>query len=160
MGHAKHAGHGATKAPAGPGKNLDQLNRFLNGELSAVATYKLALDSLERASKTRSNLESCLQSHQQRVAVLRAAIEKLGGQPSHDVHAWDAIVTMIESGAEVIGDRDAVAALGEGEDHELADYRQDLAALDAAGRQLIELQVLPKQVQTTHIISELKKTLH
>jgi hypothetical protein len=43
---------------------------------------------------------------------------------------------------------------------ELADYRAALTGIDASLRPLIELQLLPKQVQSHHAISELKKLLH
>jgi hypothetical protein len=161
MGHGKNVGHGTGKnAGRGTPVNVDHLNRFLSGEISAVETYELALDNLEPVSKARSNLESNLQSHKQRVSLLRAAIEQRGGEPAHGGGAWETLVKIVEDGSEPFGDKVALTALEEGEDHELADYRKDLAALDASTRQLVEMQLLPKQMQTLSAVSELKKRLH
>ena len=154
MGHAKNAGPGTTTAA---NVNVERLNAFLSGELAAVETYKLALDNLEEKSKARTNLESCLQSHQQRVSLLKAAIAQRGGTPAQPTGAWSAVIEIAETAA---GDKAALAALEEGEDHELADYRGALAGLDASARQLVEMQLLPKQIQSHHSISELRKTLH
>ncbi len=161
MGTAKGGDHGKAKGvDQGKLKNIERLNIFLRGEIGAVDTYKLALDALERTSKARSNLESCLQSHQQRVSILRAAIEQLGGQPALGSGTWEALARIVEDGTTAAGDKAAVAALEEGEDHGLSDYRRDIASLDASARQLIEMQILPKQIQTHHTMSELKKQLH
>lgn len=151
MAHAKNAAPGPKPA------NVDQLNALLSGELAAVETYKLALDNLEDRSKARTSLEACLQSHQQRVSLLKATIAQRGGTPASPPGAWPALVELTELMA---GDKAALAALEEGEDHELADYRGAISGLDPNARQLVELQLLPKQIQSHHAISELRKTLH
>jgi len=152
---------GKAKKPAvAAGKSSDHLNGFLRGEMAAVATYKLALDHLESATHARSNLEACLQSHQQRVSLLRAAISERGGTPDAAAGAWATIVQIVDASDEAFGDREAIAALVDGEDQGLAGYRSDLAGLDASTRQLVELQILPKQIQTQYMMSELKEHLH
>jgi hypothetical protein len=153
-----HQAKSSSKAASSNGSaNVDRLNALLAGELAAVATYKLALDHLESQTHTRTGLEGCLQSHQQRVALLRAAIGERGGTPVAGPGAWPAIVEMAET---ELHDRAAVAALEDGEIHELADYRAALTGLDASLRPLVEQQLLPKQVQSHHAMSELKKLLH
>jgi hypothetical protein len=154
MGHAKKPGAGpASVANA----TVEPLNVLLRGEHAAVETYKLALDNLEDKSKARTSLEACLQSHQQRVALLKATIAQRGGTPVAPPGAWPSVVELTELMA---GDKAALEALEEGEDHELSDYRGALVGLDANARQLVELQLLPKQIQSHHAISELRKTLH
>jgi hypothetical protein len=143
-----------------PAQKVDQLNAILRTELSAVETYKIALDNLEHPSKARTGLETCLQSHQQRVALLRAAVDQLGGAPTHDHAAWERVVQVVEGLADDIGDKPTVAALEEAEDQRLAELRTELGKVDASTRQLIEMQLLPKQIQTHHTMSELKKLLH
>ena len=150
----------AKSSSPSPAQRVDQLNAFLSTELSAVETYKLALDNLEHPTKARTGLETCLQSHQQRVAVLRAAVDQLGGAPAHGSPAWARVVQVVEGLADDIGDKAAVAALEECEDQRLAALRAELDRVDASTRQLIEMQLLPKQIQTHHTMSELKKLLH
>jgi hypothetical protein len=152
----------ATAKSSGPGggKSVEQLNGFLRGEIDAVETYKIALDNLESDTHARANLETCLQSHQQRVALLRVAIAKLGGVAVHGSGAWDKLVKVVDGMADDIGDKAAVAALEEGELQELDDYVQHVTELDKDARQLVEMQLLPRQRQTQYAISELRKTLH
>jgi hypothetical protein len=142
------------------GKPVEQLNHFLRGEMSAVETYKLALDHLEANTHARSNLETCLQSHQQRVSLLRQAIAKLGGVAETSSPAWPTVVSILEGSHETIGDKAAIAAIEEGETLELEDYRKDLASLDSGTKPLVEQHLLPRQQQTQYAISELRKTLH
>ena len=49
---------------------VDTLNGFLRGEISAVETYRQALDKLQTSS-SRVQLEQCRRSHEQRVERLR-----------------------------------------------------------------------------------------
>jgi hypothetical protein len=161
MGTAKNTGHGSTTASGqGAARDVEQLNAFLSGELAAVQAYELALDHLEPASRARGHLETCLRSHQKRVGLLRAAIEQLGGQPAHGAGAWEALVQVIEGHTDSTGDTPTVAALVQGEDHTLAEYHTDLSSLDARSRQMVQFELVPKQLQSHHAIHELRKTLH
>ena len=140
--------------------SVDQLNSFLRGELSAVETYRIALDKLDKASFARVQLQTVMSSHQQRVDSLRGKIMELGGKPAESSGAWGVWAKMVQGTAEVLGDKVAIDALESGEDHGLADYRQDLTKLDDSTRQLIMSQILPKQEETHRTMSTLKKQLH
>ncbi len=141
-------------------QNLDQLNSFLRGEISAVETYRIALDKLAIDSPARSRLDACRQSHAERVATLRGKILALGGTPSDGSGPWGAMTKMIEKGASVFGDVTAVDALEAGEDHGLRDYRQDLPKLGSTAREIVTTQLLPQQEHTHRTLSELKRELH
>src|SRR6478736_9068479 len=52
------------------------LNGFLRGEISAVETYRQALDKLQ-SSPSRMELEECRRSHAQRVERLRQEVVRL-----------------------------------------------------------------------------------
>jgi hypothetical protein len=159
MGAAKNSGRGGQKgaAPAAS-KDLVQLTVFLGSELAAVDTYKLALDNLDSSTHARTYLETCLRSHQQRVALLRSAIAELGGTPSPGPGAWAALVEIVESGE--VGDKAAVGALEKGEDDELAAYGADLSGLEPRWRQMVQTELVPKQQQSHHTIHELGKSIH
>jgi uncharacterized protein (TIGR02284 family) len=139
-------------------QTIDQLNSFLRGELSAVETYRQALSTVESVPH-RSTLELCARSHQSRAELLREEVERRGGEPAQGSGAWGALVKVVEGTAKVIGEKGAIAALEEGEDHGRDDYRRDLQKLDPAARQLVETRVLPEQLRTHDAISALKKQL-
>ena len=62
-------------------KTVDALNGFLRGEISAVETYRQAIEKLG-GSPTGAQLEDCRRSHEQRVAKLRDQVARLGGEPA------------------------------------------------------------------------------
>jgi osmotically-inducible protein OsmY len=138
---------------------IDQLNSFLRGELSAVETYRMALDKLDKGSNARSELEACMRSHEERVTILREQITRLGGKPSETSGPWGVFAKTIEGGARALGDKVAIAALEEGEDHGLKDYKDDIDKLDSELRALVRSRLLPQQEQTHSRISSLKKRM-
>jgi hypothetical protein len=145
----------------GTKSNIDQLNSFLRGELSAVETYRMALDKLDAGSPARIEVQSCLQSHQERVNALREAIIAAGGEPSEGSGPWGVFAKAVEGTAKAFGDKAAIAALEEGEDHGLKDYRDELDDddLDVQTRSFVAGQLLPAQQQTHDRISALKKQM-
>ena len=143
----------------GTAQNVSHLNSFLRGEISAVETYRMALEKIPLDSPARSQLESCLTSHQERVLLLRDAILQLGGEPAQSSGAWGTLAKSIEGGAKVFGEKAAIAVLEEGEDHGLKDYRGDISDLDGSALRLVQSRLLPEQVQTHRTMSQLKKQL-
>ena len=140
-------------------ETINHLNSFLRGELSAVETYELALDKLSPSSPARVSLETCMHSHSTRVDTLSDMIRRLGGEPADSAGAWGAFVKVVEGSATVLGDKAAIAALEQGEDHGLKDYVTDVNKLDADARQLVVSTLLPQQEETHRTMSALKKTL-
>jgi hypothetical protein len=142
----------------GTAQNVSHLNSFLRGELAAVETYRMALEKIPAASPARPALEACLTSHQERVLLLRDAILQLGGEPGDGSGAWGAFARSVEGSAKLFGEQAAVAALEEGEDHGLHDYRDDLSDLEGTALRLVESKLLPEQVRTHRTMSQLKKS--
>lgn len=141
-------------------KSVEQLNSFLRGEISAVETYRQALESDSiKASAHGAKLAECKQSHEQRVAILTEEIRKLGGTPAEGSGVWGAFAKIVEGGAAALGEKTAIAALEEGEDHGNKDYKTDVEKLDAAARAFVEQKVLPLQLRTHANMSALKKQL-
>jgi len=139
-------------------KAVDTLNEFLRGEISAVETYRQALEKLT-ASPNRTQLEVCRRSHEQRISKLKEQVRRLGGEPSQGSGAWGAFAKLVEGGAKVLGEATAIAALEEGEDHGLKLYRGDLSNLDSASREFVQSELLAPQVETHRAMSTLKKTI-
>jgi hypothetical protein len=139
--------------------SVEHLNSFLRGEISAVETYQMALDKLDAASPARAELEACKASHQDRVEMLRSAIVACGGEPAESSGPWGVFARAVEGGARILGDKAAIAALEEGEDHGLRDYRGDIDDLDGESRVLVMSRLLPLQELTHRRMSVLKKQL-
>jgi uncharacterized protein (TIGR02284 family) len=140
-------------------KVVDTLNSFLRGEISAVETYRQALEKLNH-STSRTLLLDCHLSHEQRVAKLRAQVEKLGGQPSADSGPWGTFARLVEGSAKVLGEKAAISALEEGEDHGLKLYRDEIGKLDQESRRLVETELLPAQERTHRTMSSVKHAMH
>ncbi len=137
--------------------NVDKLNEFLRGEISAVETYRMALEKVEGASRT--TLEENKRSHEERVRLLREEVMRMGGEPSTTSGAWGTWAKVVEGGAKVFGEKAAIAALEEGEDHGVKEYKVDDKELDAGVRALLATRLLPAQQQTHSRLSALKKQL-
>ena len=138
---------------------VDTLNGFLRGEISAVETYRQALDKLQ-TSPSRVQLEQCRRSHEQRVERLRREVVRLGGKPEEGSGAWGAFASLVEGSAKVLGEKAAISALEAGEDRGLKLYRDEMGKLDATARAVIESEVLPEQERTHESLSTLKHSFH
>ena len=135
------------------------LNGFLRGEISAVETYRQALEKFQ-TSPARVELEQCRRSHEQRVERLRQEVMRLGGQPEEGSGAWGSFARLVEGSAKAFGEKAAISALEEGEDHGLKLYRDEIGKLDATARLVVESEVLPAQERTHQSLSTLKHSLH
>jgi hypothetical protein len=138
-----------------------ELNSLLRGEMSAVETYKMALEKLDFNSPHRTELEQNKQSHEQRVELLRSAIVAAGGEPSESSGPWGVFAKAVEGTARAFGDKAAIAALEEGEDHGLKDYKAECEDKDLTQEQrfLITGRLLPLQQQSHDRMSALKKMM-
>jgi Domain of unknown function (DUF2383) len=105
-------------------------------------------------------LEQCRRSHEERVARLRQEVVRLGGKPEEGSGAWGAFAQLVEGSAKVLGEKAAISALEEGEDHGLKLYREEIGKLDATVRSVIESELLPAQERTHKSLSTLKHSFH
>ena len=135
--------------------SIEQLNSFLRGEISAVETYQMALDKVDDISTARDELLVNLKSHQDRVMMLQEAIIAAGGTPATGSGPWGVFAKVVEGGAKALGKKAAIAALEEGEDHGLRDYKAD-DELEPQTRMLLETQLRPAQQLTHDRLSALK----
>jgi hypothetical protein len=138
---------------------VETLNGFLRGEISAVETYRQAIEKLS-SSASRVELEDCRRSHERRVQQLREEVTRQGGVPAQDSGAWGSFARLVEGGAKTFGEKAAISALEEGEDHGLKLYRSDIEKLDPVARRFIERDVLPAQERTHHTLSAIKHAIH
>jgi uncharacterized protein (TIGR02284 family) len=141
------------------GKIVDALNKFLRGELSAVETYGQAIERL-RTSTFATELFDNQRSHQERVELLRQQVVQLGGEPAKSSGLWGGFAKLVEGGAKVFGEKAAVAALEEGEDHGLRLYRNELDSLDLGTRDVVDRILLPEQERSHRAMSALKHRMN
>jgi uncharacterized protein (TIGR02284 family) len=140
-------------------QTVDKLNSFLRGEISAVETYRQALEKLTE-SGYRTTLQDCQRSHEYRVQLLKEEIRRRGGTPSDSSGPWGAFAKLIEGGAKLFGEKAAIAALEEGEDHGRDDYKRDIKDLDPMGRTFVEQNLLSEQLRTHQAMSNLKHSFN
>jgi uncharacterized protein (TIGR02284 family) len=140
-------------------KTVDTLNSFLRGELSAVETYRQAMEKVTDPS-LRPQLEANSRSHEERAAKLRNRISQLGGKPADGSGPWGGFAKLVEGGAKAFGVKAALSALEEGEDHGLRLYRNDLDKLDTSTRSFVEGELLPSQQRSHDTMSALKHSVH
>jgi demethoxyubiquinone hydroxylase (CLK1/Coq7/Cat5 family) len=141
-------------------KDIDHLNSFLRGEISAVETYRQAIGSLNAESEAvQTQLNDCLASHKRRTTLLTQEIRRLGGTPETKSGLWGSFAKLIEGGAAALGLKAAVAVLEEGEDHGRNDYARDAKDLSQRVRDFIMTRIVPEQTMTHSAMSSLKRAV-
>jgi uncharacterized protein (TIGR02284 family) len=138
---------------------IDTLQSFLRGEISAMETYRQAMEKIGDPS-LRTLLQECARSHEERVMILRDRIAQRGGSPAEGSGVWGGFAKLVEGGAKVLGVKAALAALEEGEDHGLRLYRDGLDKLDGPARMFVENELLPAQQRSHDTMSKLKHSVH
>ena len=68
--------------------DIQHLNSFLRGEISAVQTYDQAIQKLRDEPSLSGRLEDLRQSHEQRAEILRSEIVRRGGEPAEGSGMW------------------------------------------------------------------------
>ena len=124
---------------------IANLNSLLRGEISAVETYNQAISHL--SSEPVADLIANRDCHSKRVAVLKHNIAEHGGTPDATSGLWGSLTKLVEKGAALISAKTVIAALEEGEDRGLAQYRSP-GDLDPSSIQLIHTILLPRQLET------------
>ena len=129
-----------------PNDSVGQLNSLLRGEISAQETYTQAIERL--AIDGRSEVEVLRQiarEHSGAVERLRDAITRAGGEPAESSGVWGAFARSVEGTAKSLGDKAAIKALKEGEEHGLKDYREAVDDVEPSIRQIIVADLIPAQ---------------
>jgi uncharacterized protein (TIGR02284 family) len=124
------------------------LNSLLRGEMSAIETYRQAIDKLgdNPDDPWIEELRACQRDHRDAADALWHHIEQHGGKPSEGSGPWGAFAKAVEGTATLLGNTAALKALKEGEEHGLKDYEEALQDEDLpADCQAILRGLLPRQ---------------
>jgi osmotically-inducible protein OsmY len=106
---------------------VDGLNRCLRSELSAIETYRQALDRDRQQYGGHGEfqrLSEILSEHEDAASRLRQSIRRAAGEPSTDSGAWGTWSKIVMGAAKLFGDKAALKALKEGEESGLAEYQR------------------------------------
>lgn len=106
-------------------KCIETFNSLLRGERSALETYERVLEHLDEGVP-RVKLEQICSAHRAKVAELERQVVSLGGIPGTSSGTWGLVASVVQTVANVIGDKSAVYSLKEGEELGLRSYQSSL----------------------------------
>ncbi len=129
---------------------INTCNKLLRGELSAVATYEMAIEKFA-AEPACATLIRIRDEHLDSVVELQRNVRSMGGQPETDSGIWGGFVRAIQGAANLLGEASAVSSLLQGEMYGRDDYEVALAADSTMPecKEMIRTVLLPKIL--THI---------
>lgn len=135
-------------------KNLSALVR---GEMAAVETYKQALDKITGPETVGSELRAIESDHEEALTVLQEHMAEMHAEAPVDSGLWGEWSKAVEGTAAVFGEKAAIKALKEGEEHGVSSYEKALRdqELDDEIRQIIRSQLLPKTKAHIAVLDEL-----
>ncbi len=139
-------------------EDVTQLNKYLQGEISAVEAYEKCIREVSDAVVV-SQLKVLQASHQRRVALLNARIVSLDGEPVSQSGGMGKFAALLQKGAAVFGDKFSISTLEEGEDFGLKLYQEGMDNLSPAERRFVTDDLLPEQRRSHDILSEIEKSL-
>jgi rubrerythrin len=108
---------------------VDDLNDLLRSELSAVETYRQALDKNRNQYGEDARflqLSQMMRDHEQAASQLRELVQRMGGVEANDSGAWGTWSKTVMGAAKLLGDKSALKALKEGEESGIKEYRSAL----------------------------------
>lgn len=120
-------------------------NSLLRGELSAVETYRQAIEKFPDTIAT-PELRRILSEHRQSSLRLTENIREMGGTPETDSGAWGTFATTIQTAANLFGSKSAIESLKHGEEHGRNDYQSALGSEDVMDecKAMIRNELLPR----------------
>lgn len=139
-------------------KYMKKLKALYRGELSAVETYKQAMEKFESEPEIM-RLQSFVNDHEEAVKFFESKIESMGDHTEHDSGAWGTTAKTVMGAAKFFGDTSTLKALEEGEEHGLSEYKE-LHNLDETPTELkreIEQKFIPKTQDHINSIRAMKK---
>ena len=130
-------------------KTVEKLNNLLSGEYSASETYKQALEKVQDDPKA-SDLREIQSDHVMAIQLLKDEVRYLGGEPSRESGLWGKWAQSVVGTAKIFGDKSAIKALQEGEEHGKKQYEEMLEPsneIPPRVQELIKTTLLPQQEQ-------------
>jgi uncharacterized protein (TIGR02284 family) len=132
------------------------LNRLVRGELSAVETYRQALDKLKDAPEA-TELHALMVEHRTAAQSLREHVKQRGGDAADGSGPWGTWAKFVEGAAKMFGTAAALKALKEGEQHGIDEYESFLEDqnADEECKELVRARLLPQAHSHVPILDRL-----
>ena len=146
--------HGKTSTTSA---NVAKLLDCYQSEVSALETYEMALKRAEHAGLQRA-LQQILLNHAYREGRLAEEIRAAGAVLPSSSGARGAFARTVQAGADILGDRTAVAALERAEDAAVALYHVAEEASDSRTR-IFLAEMVPLAEETQALCRTLKTYL-
>jgi uncharacterized protein (TIGR02284 family) len=123
-----------------------QLDDLIRGEMSAVSTYNQVLEKVKDKDE-RKTLNNFKQHHQTAVEKLKKLATQDVQEDTRSTGAWGAFTKTWTGGAKLFGDKAAMRALKQGEEHGIDEYEEALKDenISSEVKDLIRSDLLPKQ---------------
>lgn len=139
-------------------QKVDSFNDILRGELSAAEAYEQLLEKItDHPEKIR--LQEFLDSHKNNIAHWNLKVQSEAGRPDISSGSWGYFVKAFVGTAKIFGNNSALAALKEGEEHGLKQYRSLLEnpEIDEIDKRHIREAIIPELELHLNSIEAMKK---
>jgi rubrerythrin len=123
-----------------------QMDDLIRGEMAAVKSYSTMLDDMKDGPE-RSKLEKIRADHENAVSKLKGFATQEVKEDTKTAGAWGTFASAWTSGAKVAGNKTALKALTQGEEHGIEEYKEALEdkTVKSELKQMIRTQFIPKQ---------------
>ncbi len=132
------------------------LDDLIRGEMSAVEVYNQVLEKATDAKET-TKLRAIRKDHENAVASLRRYANADVKADAKTSGAWGTFAEAWTGSAKLMGNKAAIKALEEGEEHGISEYKEALADKNISTdlKNLIKVNLLPKQEAHLHTLKTL-----
>jgi uncharacterized protein (TIGR02284 family) len=123
-----------------------QLDDLIRGELAAVKSYDYAISKVKDENE-KKQLEAMRNDHQNAVKTLKQYATSEVKEDAKDSGAWGTFAKSWTCAGSLFGDKNAMRALKQGEEHGVREYEEALedATIQKELKQKIRADLLPKQ---------------
>ena len=136
---------------------IDVCNGLLRSELSALETYRKAIDKYA-GSGVIDELRRILADHSRSATSLAANVRAMGGKPERDTGSWGRVATAVQGAAMLFGQNSAIESLQRGEEASRTNYQ--IALLDdevmPACKLMIREELLPPIIEHVTALDRLE----
>ena len=138
----------------------DNIKDLVKGERAAVETYKQVFEKYG-TDATIDQLRTVSADHKKTMLTLEDIAKSKGISFSSDSGAWGSWAKVVTGSAKMLGEKAALKALKEGEEHGLKQYKDALDSdeLPIEVRRAIKQDFIPSQQNHINIIDKLMKAV-
>lgn len=133
----------------------EKLNEVLRGERAAAETYKQVLEKVG-TNPDADPLRVIQSQHFDAVLTLKNHVKLHGEEPESSSGAWGTFAKSVVGSSKIFGDKAALKALKEGEEHGLKQYEElhNEAELGSNLRELVQNKFIPNQKRHIETIEQ------